>query len=226
MARLLSIVALVASAVGVLAASASAITNGTLDGNRHPYAGALVVDGRPACSVVLVSPIVVVTAGHCVAGLDIVSVGFDSTLDATSAALVTGTAHVDATPGSDLAVVVLDRAATVVPARLPAARSLEHVRSVIAVGYGYYDVKPEFAFDGLRRFASLEIRSLTDATVELKERKGGSVCFGDSGGPQLDGDTVVAITLGGGKHCQGGSTAYRLDTPAARTFLRAYVALP
>lgn len=226
MARPLGTFALVVFAVGVLSASASAITNGALDGNRHPYAGALVVDGLPACSAVLVSPTVVVTAGHCVAGAAAVSVGFESTLDPSSPALLTGTPHVDTTPGSDLAVVVLDQAATVAPANLPAALSLERVRSVVAVGYGYYDVKPEFAFDGQRRFASLEVRSLTSATVELKERKGGTVCFGDSGGPQLDGDTVVAITLGGGKHCSGTSTAYRLDTPSAHAFLGAYVALP
>ena len=226
MARLLGIVALVVCAVGVLSASASAITNGELDGNRHPYAGALVVDGRPACSAVLVSPTVVVTAGHCVGGAATVSVGFDSTLDPSSPALVNGTPHVDTTPGSDLAVVVLDRAAAVEPASLPAARSLERVRSVVAVGYGYYDVKPELAFDGLRRLASLEVKSLDASTVELKERQDGSVCFGDSGGPQLDGDTVVAITLGGGKHCKGASTGYRLDSPAARGFLSGYVALP
>jgi hypothetical protein len=225
-ARLLGSFALVVCAVGVLSASASAITNGELDGTLHPYAGALVIDGRPACSAVLVSPTVVVTAGHCVAGAPTVAVGFDGTLDLSSSALVTGTPHVDSTPGSDLAVVVLDRAATVVPARLPAARSLEGVRSVVAVGYGYHDVKPEFAFDGLRRYASLEVKSLDGSTVELKERRDGSVCFGDSGGPQLDGDTVVAITLAGSKHCKGASTGYRLDSPAARGFLSAYVALP
>ena len=226
MARLYGIVALAVTAVGILSASALAITNGELDGNRHPYAGALVVDGAPACSAVLVSPTVVVTAGHCVAGLSSVSVGFDATLDTSSPALVTGTPHVDATPGSDLAVVVLDHAASVAPALLPAAGSLERVSSVVAVGYGYHETKPELAFDGRRRYASLEVKGLTAATVELRERKDGSVCFGDSGGPQLDGDTVVAITLGGGKHCKGASTAYRLDTPSARGFLSAYVALP
>jgi hypothetical protein len=35
-ARLLGMFALVVFAVGVLSASASAITNGTLDGDRHP----------------------------------------------------------------------------------------------------------------------------------------------------------------------------------------------
>lgn len=226
MGRFLGIFVLVIAALGVLSASASGITNGELDGNRHPYAGALVVDGHPACSAVLVSPTIVVTAAHCVTGRGIVSVGFDSTLDPSSTGLTTGRPHVDTTPGSDLAVVVLDRAETIEPANLPAARSLERVLSVVAVGYGYYDLKPELAFDGLRRYASLEVKSLTQATVELKERRDGTVCFGDSGGPQLDGDTVVAITLGGGKHCKGASTGYRLDTPSARGFLSAYVALP
>jgi len=225
-ARFLGIFVLVIAALGALSASASAITNGELDGNRHPYAGALVVDGRPACSGVLVSPTVVVTAGHCVMGHAVVSVGFESTLDPSSPQLMTGTPYVDTTPGSDLAVVVLDRPATVAPAKLPTARSLERVRTVVAVGYGYYDLKPELLFDGQRRAASLEVKSLTQATVELKERKDGTVCFGDSGGPQLDVDTVVAITLGGGKHCKGASTGYRLDTPSARGFLSAYVALP
>jgi hypothetical protein len=225
-ARLLSTFALVVSATGVLAASASAITNGGLDGNLHPYAGAVVVDGRPACSAVLVSPTVVVTAGHCVAGEATVAVGFDSTLDPSSPALVTGTPHVDTTPGSDLAVVVLDNVTTVPPASLPTALSLEGVRSVVVVGYGYHDVKPELAFDGLRRFASLDVKNLDGSIVELRERKDGSVCFGDSGGPQLVGDTVVAITLGGGKHCKGASTGYRLDSSAARGFLSTYVELP
>lgn len=226
MARLLGTFVLVVSAVGVLSASASAITNGELDGNRHPYAGALVVDGRPACSSVLVSPTVVVTAAHCVVGAATVSVSFDGTLDPTSPGLLIGTPHVDTTPGSDLAVIVLDRASTVTPASLPTAQSLERVRSVVAVGYGYYDLKPEPAFDGFRRFASLEVKNLDGSIVVLQERKEGTVCFGDSGGPQLDGDTVVAITLGGGKHCKGSSTGYRLDSPAARGFLNAYVALP
>jgi len=225
-ARLLGILALVVSSVGVLSASAFAITNGDLDGDRHPYAGALVVDGRPACSAVLVSPTVVVTAGHCIAGESTVSVSFDSTLDPSSPGLLTGTPHIDTSPGSDLAVVVMNDAVTIAPASLPTALSVQRILSVVAVGYGYNDVKPEFAFDGQRRFASLEVKTVTSATVELKERKDGTVCFGDSGGPQLDGDTVVAITLGGSKHCKGTSTAYRLDTPSARGFLSAYVALP
>jgi V8-like Glu-specific endopeptidase len=48
---------------------ASAVTDGELDGNGHPYVVLLLmdVDGAPAfrCSATLLSPTVVLTAGHC-----------------------------------------------------------------------------------------------------------------------------------------------------------------
>jgi hypothetical protein len=56
---------LVFSTVGV----ASAVTDGELDGNGHPYVVLLLmeVDGQPAfrCSGTLLSPTVLLTAGHC-----------------------------------------------------------------------------------------------------------------------------------------------------------------
>ena len=57
-------------AVGVLATSAFAITDGELDGNGHPYVGLMVAqgaDGNPLwrCSGTLMSPTVFQTAGHC-----------------------------------------------------------------------------------------------------------------------------------------------------------------
>lgn len=69
---------LVFSVVGV----ASAITNGQPDGDEHPYVGLLVFDYAPGapgwrCSGALISPHVVLTAGHCTDGAVAARVWFD-----------------------------------------------------------------------------------------------------------------------------------------------------
>jgi secreted trypsin-like serine protease len=60
---------------------ASAITNGEPDAGRHPYVGLAVFDvgGVPShrCSASLLSPTVVLTAGHCTDGTSAARVWFD-----------------------------------------------------------------------------------------------------------------------------------------------------
>lgn len=70
--RLLAIATAILLAL-TLVAPVGAITNGVPDGSNHPYVGLLVFDvapGEPAwrCSGSLISPTVVVTAGHCTDG--------------------------------------------------------------------------------------------------------------------------------------------------------------
>lgn len=68
---------LVLGAVG----TAGAITNGQPDGSAHPYVGLAVfdVDGEPShrCSASLLTPTVVLTAGHCTDGTSVARVWFD-----------------------------------------------------------------------------------------------------------------------------------------------------
>jgi V8-like Glu-specific endopeptidase len=66
--KLLFVAVIVALLVGAL--SASAVTSGEPDGNRHPYVGLMVAqtaEGSPLwrCSGTLISPTVFLTAGHC-----------------------------------------------------------------------------------------------------------------------------------------------------------------
>src|SRR4030066_170312 len=65
----------------VTAVAAYAITNGVPDGDNHPYVGLLVFDVAPGvpgwrCSGALISPTVVLTAGHCTDGAGAARVWF------------------------------------------------------------------------------------------------------------------------------------------------------
>lgn len=219
--------ALVAALVTV--STAAAITGGSIDGDAHPYVGALVVNGSVECSGVLVAPAVFVTAGHCGADGSRVAVSLDSKLDG-GWSLLQGTLEVDPAKGADLAVVVLDAPAGVGPASLPAAGSagfLEKGALVTSVGYGYSSRTADgsFVYDGFRHAASSPVLRVAKRTLTISTSTAGP-CMGDSGGPQLSGDTVVSVTSTGSKDCSGKAEGYRLDTPSARAFLAGFVALP
>ena len=233
---------LIATGVAALAvaAPALAITGGSLDGNAHPAVGLLLADNgngpQPDCSGSLVSPTVFVTAAHCTADLASarVSVTFDQTYVPGSSSLLAGTAHTDPQWGlvksdsHDLAVVVLDSPVRgVTPLALPKANALVAPgvasQTFTNVGYGYSD--RTFVFDGYRRWSTSSFTNLKATELRLADKPGG-VCFGDSGGPRLLGNVVVAVTSTGNKNCTGQSISYRLDTPAARAFLSSFVAAP
>lgn len=71
----------VATLVLATATAGEAITNGQPDGDNHPYVGLAVFDvgGTPShrCSASLLSPTLVLTAGHCTIGTSAARVWFD-----------------------------------------------------------------------------------------------------------------------------------------------------
>jgi hypothetical protein len=223
-----SIIAALTTALVTLS-TAAAITGGGIDGNAHPYVGALVVNGSVQCSGVLVAPTVFATAGHCGVDGTRVSVSFDSKLDA-GWSLLEGTLEVDSAKRADLAIVVLDSPAGVVPASLPAAGSADSLLKgalVTSVGYGYSSRATDgsFVYDGFRRTADSPVLKVSKSALTLSTNVAGP-CMGDSGGPQLSGSTVLSLTSTGSKDCSGKAEGYRLDTPSARAFLGAFVTLP
>jgi hypothetical protein len=222
--------------------SASAVTNGAPDGNGHPNVGALVADLPGSgltvlCSGTLIATKVFLTAGHCTAGLTgPVYVTFGTALDPSGWTLIPGTpvtapgfAHDRSDPG-DLGVVVLSSAPVgLAPAQLASFNTAETLNggTVTNVGYGYYERQtgsgqPRFLYDGVRRASTSVVKNVTPSLI----RTGSGVCFGDSGGPRFEGQTLVAVTSSGDAACAGMSTGYRIDTPVARAFLENFITLP
>lgn len=223
------IVLVAATAALTVVTTAVAVTGSTPDGDAHPYVGALVVDGAVQCSGVLIAPTIFATAGHCGADGSRVAVSLDSQLDERWN-LLGGTLEVDPAKKADLAVVVLDAPAPVAPALLPGANTADALAKgavVTSVGYGYSSrgADGSFVYDGLRRSAASPVIRVAKTTLVLSTSAGGP-CFGDSGGPQLAGDTVFSLTSTGSKDCSGQADAYRLDTASARGFLAEFVPLP
>jgi V8-like Glu-specific endopeptidase len=232
-----------------LAAPAAAITNGTSDDNRHPNVGGLVAaraysDGTWVyCSGTLIAPRVFLTAAHCAEG-DRVRVTFDTAYQ-DGDKVYDGTWHADPlyngaqSDPHDIAVVVLDSAPKITPARLPAAGSLSKLpndQRLTSVGYGAYEVTNspgghQYLYDDVRMVATGTLNSINPAWLRISMNPStgdGGTCYGDSGGPNFldDSNVVAATTITGDAVCRATNVDYRLDTPSARDFLGAYVTLP
>jgi V8-like Glu-specific endopeptidase len=247
--RLITAAVLVASLAAV--SSASAITNGSADGQAHPNVGGLVApqaysDGTWIyCSGTLISPTVFLTAAHCADVSDRVRVTFDAAYQ-DGDKTYSGTFHGDPlynqsqSDPHDIAVVVLDSAVKgITPARLPAANSLSSLsgsQQFTSVGYGAYEVtnQPgghEYLYNDVRMVATGTLNTITQSWLKISMNPShgdGGTCYGDSGGPNFLGTTnvVAATTITGDAVCRSTNVDYRLDTASARSFLSQYVALP
>lgn len=102
-----------------------------------------------------------------------------------------------------------------------------------AVGYGAYGfasrgVNYEPVYDDVRRFTDVKYLNINGGYADgwnLKHSGNpgqgrGSTCHGDSGGPVLSGNTLVAITsFGIANQCAGNGYAFRADIPATQDFI-------
>jgi V8-like Glu-specific endopeptidase len=236
--RLIGIVVIVLAA----AAPAAAILDGKPD-TAHPYVGILVtdIDGQrvPVCSGFLVNPTAFVTAAHCVDDLgDLPAlVSFDQRFTPGSP-VVTGTAVPNPGFGSpgpdthDLALIVLDTPVTNRGyAQLPTAdrlASADKKARLTIVGYGANGFvkggKPAPDFKLVRSVGDSRISKVDKTGFNLRMQAG--ICFGDSGGPVLLGDTNLAVGVASfvnNGRCTGNAFAYRLDTAASLDFLAPYL---
>jgi Trypsin len=245
--------AVAAVAALVCTTAALAITNGQPDGNAHPYVGALLAqhaysDGTwEECSGTLIAPKVFLTAEHCDEGVPRVAVTFDSSYDAATGTTYWGTWHGDPQytgnktgDPHDIAVVVLDKAPRgITPARLPTLGQLTTLQGgdpIVSVGYGAQSVTSGpggkvLHYADVRYVATGSFTTLTQSYLKASMNPAhgdGGTCYGDSGGPNFIGDTniVAATTITGDMWCRSTNVDFRLDTPAARDFLRQFVSLP
>jgi elastase-2 len=209
----------------VVAGTASAVVGGVVDGT-HTYVGGYLQpqvqggqSGTELCTGFLIGPRSFVTAAHCYdPSGGPVAVSF-----ATALGGATFTTATFAGAQDDVAVFTLADAQSGWAA-LPAVNASASAGSVDVVGYGVLGLTPQKTPTGVgvRELATTSVKSagnLRDQFLKLLSSPG--ACFGDSGGPNLlhGTDTVLAVTSGGSKNCNGVSYAERIDTPAMVAFL-------
>jgi hypothetical protein len=205
------------------------------------------------CTGTLISPTVFLTAAHCgKEGQKTAMVSFSSRY-ALGTNIYMGRYEADPEYREeadlhDIAVVVFATPIPgIKPARLPAAGLLDRMKGdgtlktsiFTPVGYGSVTPTgnpndPKFHYSDTRRRTTISFHKLTDNWLQLSENtanRDGGTCYGDSGGPNFLGgptsDLLVATTISGDDDaCKSTNVDYRMDAPAARSFLAKYVKLP
>jgi len=210
------------------------------------------------CSGTLVSPRHYLTAGHCTYGAARVTIWFDADVGAGRpgngypfSGQVSGTpyAHPLYPTASfvvnDVGVVVLDNDFGTPPyASLPRIGDLDRLAkqrgqqdvSFTAVGYGLQWINPVFEERALiRMLATPKLLQINTpgftgnfSMLLSNNHATGGTCFGDSGGPNFIGSSLVigAVTsFGINGNCAGTGGVFRMDTQNVQDWLRTFPGL-
>lgn len=245
------------AAFAMSAGPASAVLYGQPDGTDHPYVGVVRffdADGNylHRCTGTLISPTVVLTAGHCTFGTASAEFWVSETAPSTAEILsgnytrgVTGSTYTN--PGydefatfpntSDVGIVVLDKSIRLSTyGSLPTAGlagSLYKHELFTIVGYGLQDVRPVEVQKVQRIKATVKLISLQSGfsrgfNLQLSSNNGkphqGGLCFGDSGGPVLYGTTILAVnSFVTNGNCAGSGYSYRIDQPEILAWINSFL---
>ena len=167
-------VAITATSSSIMATPAEAIVGGRVNDTKSL---ALLLLGDAQCSGTVIAPEWVITAKHCVNEGDSTVVIDSKNYTPTKAIL---------NPDADVALIRLDRAVHVTPARL-AASNLHPEEKAYAVGWGGGELTGALMADATvqRRVNNLPA-PLTGVTVIESQITKGRIERGDSGGPLFD----------------------------------------
>jgi secreted trypsin-like serine protease len=196
---------------------------------------AISLDG-PVCGATLIGRRLAVTAAHCVEDRQAYGVGFGSVTDAFTAEIpfparrVVAHPRYDARPNidnrfhHDVAVVFLKDAPPIAPLEIGAAQTAE----ARYIGYGRTTGGGENVqkgFTGERKRATQDVTRL-DAFSIFTSGIDGGLCWGDSGGPLLQGGRIVGVLadFDGDFDCHRGNAMIFTNLDGERSFIDAAMA--
>lgn len=241
-----------------LSATVYAVKYGVPDDGEHPYVGLVVFydsDNVPQwrCTGTLISPTVLLTAGHCTELEGPAQVWFDENVNLVPgypySGGVKGTAYMypdgSVFPNTgDVGVVVLEDEVTLnnYPSLAPVgylddlatARGQKSVNFKV-VGYGLQAVKPFYLAFRQRLKAWVQLVNLNSAlndgyNIQTTNAPGkgtgpGGICFGDSGGAIFnEANQIVAVnSFVLNDNCAGASFGFRVDTQDVQEWVLSFV---